>query len=166
MQAQYELRCALHAPLPVERTFEAFEDPRNLARITPAWLSFEVRSSDRLEMKTGLEIDYTIRWMGLPMRWRSVISEYDPPFSFVDEQVIGPYACWRHVHEFREADGGTLVGDRVTYALPLGPLGRVAHAVAVGRQLLGIFRYRQQAIGELLGVRCAGVEPPVISALK
>jgi ligand-binding SRPBCC domain-containing protein len=164
--AQYELRCLLHAPLPLDQTFAAFEDPRNLARITPPWLRFEIRSSDRLDMKVGLEIDYTIRWIGLPMRWRSVISDYEAPYRFVDEQVIGPYAYWRHLHEFKSAEGGTLVADRVRYSLPMGPLGRVAHRVAVGRQLLAIFRFRQKAMAQLLGTECTTVEAPRISLLR
>jgi ligand-binding SRPBCC domain-containing protein len=164
--AQYELRCSLHASLPLQRTFEAFEEPRNLARITPPWLRFQIRVEDRLEMRKGLEIDYRIRWIGLPLRWRSLISAYEPPFMFVDEQVVGPYTYWHHLHEFRPAGGGTLVTDRVRYSLPLGPLGRVAHEVAVKRQLLAIFQFRQRAITELLGVECSTIVAPEIVAVR
>lgn len=164
--AQYELHCLLKAALPLDRTFAAFEDPRNLARITPRWLRFEIRSTDRLDMQAGLEIDYTIRWIGLPMRWRSVIAAYHPPHRFVDEQVIGPYAYWRHLHEFTPVEGGTLVEDRVRYSMPMGPLGKAAHAIAVRHQLLGIFRFRQKAIAELLGADCTTVQSPRISEVR
>jgi uncharacterized protein len=164
--AQYELRCSLHAPLPLYRTFEAFEEPRNLARITPAWLRFQIRSHERLEMKKGLQIDYTIRWVGLPLRWRSLISAYEPPFMFVDEQVVGPYTSWHHLHEFRPSNGGTLVTDRVRYSLPFGVLGRVAHEIAVKRQLLAIFQFRQSAIAQLLGAECSTVVAPEIAAVR
>jgi ligand-binding SRPBCC domain-containing protein len=138
-------------PLPIGDVFPFFSEPRNLARITPPWLRFEIRTSGELEMRKGANIDYTIRWFGLPMGWTSVITEYDPPHSFVDEQVRGPYAYWRHRHEFTPDARGTIVSDRVTYALPLGWLGRIAHVTIVKRQLLAIFRYRQKAICELLG---------------
>lgn len=146
--------------------FEAFQEPRNLARITPAWLRFVIRGDGPLEMRSGLEIDYTIRWLGLPMRWRSVISEYDPPHLFVDEQVIGPYAKWHHRHDFWAAGNDTVVADRVRYSLPFGPLGRIAQELLVKRQLLGIFGYRARAISDLIGADCTVIEAPVIERLR
>lgn len=117
-------------------------------------------------MRRGLEIDYTIRWLGLPMRWRSVISEYEPPYLFVDEQVVGPYASWRHRHEFSRDADSTIVADRVRYSLPFGALGAAAHAAMVRRQLLGIFGFRQFAIGRLLGVECRTIDRPVVISLR
>lgn len=148
--ARYLLECSLTLPRSVEETFRVFEDPRNLARITPDWLNFRITTPGNPPMRRGLEIDYIIRWMGLPMPWRTLISDYQPPKRFVDEQIRGPYKHWRHRHEFRPHAGGTLVEDAVEYELPLGLIGRAAHQGLVGRQLLAIFRFRQQAIGGLL----------------
>lgn len=147
----YVLECEMKVPRGLRETFEVFENPHNLARITPPWLNFRVLH-ERLEMRKGLEINYTIRWLGLPIRWRTLITAYDPPAKFIDLQARGPYRLWHHQHFFAETpDGGTLVRDRVTYVLPLGVLGRLAHALAVKRQLLGIFRYRQAALARMLG---------------
>lgn len=137
-------------PRSLEETFRFFEEPHNLSRITPPWLNFQVKHG-QLEMKNGLGIDYTIRWLGLPMKWRSRITQYNPPYRFVDQQERGPYRYWHHLHEFKSVPGGTLVTDEVTYALPLGFLGRMAHALVVRRQLEGIFRFRQKALTEILG---------------
>ena len=137
--------------MPIDRVFRFFEEPRNLTLITPPWLRFVIRGPGEIEMRRGAHIDYTIRWLGLPMGWTSVISEYDPPHSFADEQVRGPYSYWHHRHEFVSDGEGTIVSDRVHYSLPLGQLGRIAHALIVKRQLLAIFRYRQRAIARLLG---------------
>jgi ligand-binding SRPBCC domain-containing protein len=79
------------------------------------------------------------------------VREYDPPFRFLDVQLLGPYARWEHRHRFLEHDGGTVVEDRVVYRLPLGPLGRALHAVVVGRQLRAAWDYRSRRLGELLG---------------
>jgi len=148
----YTLRCEMVAPIPIAEVFRVFEDPYNLARITPPWLRFRVTSTERVEMCKDAQIDYVIRWLGIPMRWRTVITQYEPPHLFVDEEVRGPYRLWRHRHEFEATAEGTLVRDRVDYALPLGILGRAAHGLMVGAQLRGIFAYRQAKLNELFGV--------------
>lgn len=145
----------------MREVFRVFEDARNLAKITPPWLRFEVLSGE-VAMRRGAEIDYVIRWQGLPMKWKTLITNYDPPDSFVDLQVRGPYRVWHHRHSFRETAEGTVVEDRVDYALPLGLLGRAAHCIVVKRQLLAIFRYRQTAMGRLLGVVCRELDEPRI----
>lgn len=80
------------------------------------------------------------------MRWRTRISVYDPPLEFVDEALRSPYVYWRHRHTFTAVAGGTVVRDTVDYQLPLGWLGQVAHAVAVRRNLIAIFTFRQETL--------------------
>ena len=115
-------------------------------------------------MHEGAEIDYTIRWLGLSLPWKTLIAEYKPPLRFVDVQLRGPYRLWRHTHSFEEAPGGTLVMDQVVYRLPFGPLGRLAHAAIVARQLRGIFVFRAQALAGILGGR-PDASGPVIRRL-
>ncbi len=147
---EYTLHRVQRTASPLPETFEFFSRPENLGRITPPWLAFRMVSDDG-RMREGLRIEYRIRPLGLPQKWVSEITAYDPPHRFVDEQVKGPYARWHHEHEFREVEGGTEVRDTVTYELPLGPLGRLAHAVLVRRQLEGIFDYRARVLPNLLG---------------
>ena len=161
----YELKCDMHAPVPLAEVFKFFENPRNLARITPPELSFSVTTPGEIKMRKGAQIDYTIRWLGLPMRWRTLITDYTPPFSFVDEQAKGPYTLWRHCHEFREVEGGTVISDCVHYELPLGPLGRIAHELMVGNQLRRIFSFRQRAIAKILAFPGIRFTDPVIGTL-
>ena len=159
----YQLRCRLLAPLPLKETFQAFEDPRNLAKITPPGLGFQVVTNDVIQMRRGAEIEYIIRWQGLPMRWKTLITEYNPPSSFVDEQARGPYSVWGHRHTFQETLEGTIVSDCVDYRLPFGPLGEIAHALMVRRQLLEIFSYRQRSMSDLLAVPCRTLDEPAIT---
>jgi ligand-binding SRPBCC domain-containing protein len=86
---------------------------------------------------------------------------------FEDEQAKGPYALWRHRHSFEEVDDGTVISDRVEYALPLGALGRLAQHLMVGRELRGIFQYRQRALMKLLGGDASlyGFSPVVTTAM-
>jgi hypothetical protein len=145
-----------------DSVFKVFEDPYNLAKITPGSLSFEVTSKERVVMRKGAEIEYTIKWLGLPMHWKTLIVEYEPPFLFVDEQVKGPYSLWRHRHTFEAAPDGVNVADHVDYALPFGVLGDLAHALTVGRQLLGIFNYRQEKLKDLLRCETRSIQVPTI----
>ncbi len=136
-------------PTDLDHTFRFFSRPENLARITPPWLGFRMVSDD-VEMREGLRIEYRVRPLGVPQKWVSEITAYDPPHRFVDEQVTGPYARWHHEHRFRAVEGGTEVTDTVTYALPFGPIGQLAHALLVRRQLESIFSYRKRTLVGLL----------------
>ncbi len=147
--AAYELSASQVLPLPRKQAFAFFEDPRNLYDITPDWLHFVMRDRDaETEMFDGAAFDYTIRWFGIPLRWRSRIEGYLPPERFTDIQLVGPYRSWSHLHTFEEDDTGTFMRDTVRYQLPLGPLGDAVHAIAVRRQLENIFRYRARRIDE------------------
>jgi len=98
-----------------------------------------------LEMKAGALIEYRLRIRCIPVRWKTEISDWEPPFRFVDQQLRGPYHYWHHEHIFVEDDHGTLVRDVVQYR-PKG--GRLVHSLFVKNDLLKIFRFRQQALRE------------------
>jgi ligand-binding SRPBCC domain-containing protein len=137
---------------PLDEVFPFFAQPENLAEITPPSMGFQVLTPSPITMKDGAVIDYVVRVGGLPMRWRTLITAYEPPYRFVDEQLLGPYSFWHHTHTFApSAGGGTELGDLVRYALPLGPLGDLAHALVVSRQLRGIFAHRQRVMIERFG---------------
>jgi NADH dehydrogenase len=142
----HHLLASQFVPRPVDDVVRFFGDPRNLARLTPTSMGFELLTED-LEVRDGLQIRYRIRpLLGIPATWETRITEADPPRGFVDVQARGPYRLWEHRHRFEPVDGGTLVHDAIDYRLPLGPLGDVAHALIVRRQLEWIFRYRAAAI--------------------
>lgn len=137
-------------PHPVEQVFAFFAEARNLERLTPSWLSFQVLTPEPIEMKVGTLIDYRLRIHGLPLRWRSRIEEWVPGQAFIDRQVRGPYRLWHHRHSFEARDGGTAVRDVVDYALPWGFAGEITHPLFVRRDLTRIFAFRHDAVQRLL----------------
>lgn len=147
----YRLERTQVVPRPLAEVFPFFADAANLERITPASLRFEILTPLPIEMRPGALIDYRIRTNGIPRRWRTLIEVYEPGRRFVDVQLRGPYELWRHLHEFEEAPGGTRILDRVEYALPFGPLGRLVHALFVRRMLEGIFDHRRKVLEEMFG---------------
>lgn len=136
-------------PRPLDETFSFFAEPRNLEAITPPWLRFEIVSAPA-KLKAGSEIVYRLKWHGFPLRWKTDIEVWSPPATFRDVQKSGPYLLWRHTHRFIATDEGTLMTDHVEYALPLGLLGNLAHALWVHRDVEKIFDYRRERIAELL----------------
>ncbi len=142
--------------LPIERAFEFYADASNLERITPPWLDFRITTPGAIEMRPGALIEYRLRFRGVPVRWRTRIEDWEPPHGFVDRQLRGPYALWEHTHTFApDGAGAVLIGDRVRYALPFGPLGLLAHSLLVRRDLERIFDYRGQAVAEQIGLQQA-----------
>jgi ligand-binding SRPBCC domain-containing protein len=137
---------------PIDRAFDFYTDTLNLKPLTPPWVHFEVTSPMPVSMEAGTLLDYKLRLHGVPVRWRTRIETWEPPVGFVDTQVRGPYSLWEHTHVFeRDGDGATVIHDRVRYALPLGPLGAIAHRLFVRRDLERIFDYRRDAVAEHLG---------------
>lgn len=144
----WRLRTSVWLPKPVDQIFPFFADARNLERITPPFLKFTVVTPEPIDMRVGALIDYKLNVRGLPIRWRSRISRWEPGVAFVDEQIKGPYRRWHHTHTFQPLDGGTLAGDIVEYAVPGGP---IAHALFVKRDVRSIFEFRSKKLLELFG---------------
>lgn len=133
-------------PLPPEELFGFFADAANLDAITPPWLNFRMVTPPPIAMREGALIDYRLSLHGIPLRWRTLISVWQPPCRFVDEQVRGPYRQWIHEHTFEAREGGTLARDVVHYAVPLDFL---VHRWFVRPDIERIFAYRAAALQKL-----------------
>ena len=109
-------------------------------------MGFNIITPKPIEMKEGAIIDYTVKILGVPMRWRTIISSYKKNEYFVDEQLKGPYSYWHHKHYFKVVDGGVMIIDEITYALPLEAFRLIVHPLIIKPQLNEIFDFRFQTI--------------------
>ena len=107
-------------------------------------MNFNITSKELpKKMYPGMLISYTVTpVLGIQMSWLTEITQVTDKRYFVDEQRYGPYAMWHHQHFIEPHKDGVLMKDIVTYKLPLGILGRLAHWLFVKRQLSSIFNYR------------------------
>ncbi len=142
----FVLGARLFLPLAPEEVFPFFADARNLERITPPWLRFEILTPLPVIMRIGARIEYRLRLHGLPIRWLTEITAWDPPHRFVDEQRRGPYRTWVHTHTFNESGGGCEIWDDVKYSV-LG--GNLVNSFFVKYDVRRIFEYRAQALTEI-----------------
>lgn len=136
----------LWLPRPRIEVFDFFSNASNLEEITPPWVQSQVVAPTPIRIQQGTEIDYRLKIRGLPVRWRSRITVWDPPRRFVDEQVRGPYRNWMHEHRFSEGSGGTLCEDSVTYAPPGGALINKLFVERDVRQIFGCRSDRLQVL--------------------
>jgi ligand-binding SRPBCC domain-containing protein len=146
--AGWSLSASQVVPADIEEVFQFFSDAENLDVLTPPWVHFQLVSPRPVEMQTGTLIDYELRLRKIPIRWRSEITDWQPPFRFVDVQLNGPYRVWIHTHLFEPLPEGTRILDHVHYNV-WG--GRFVNAVGVKRDLLKVFAFRAQALQSIFG---------------
>lgn len=133
-----------YLPWKPAQIFPFFSHAGNLQKITPSSLDFEILSGNPEQIQKGSEIEYRLKIHGVPLKWKSLIEEWDPPHTFVDVQTEGPYTAWRHTHEFRPFAGGTLMIDRVRYTLPMGSVGSFFGGTLVRSEIEKIFQFRRE----------------------
>ena len=138
-------------PVSLDKAWDFFSSAKNLSRITPPDMRFKIISELKEDdIYENMVIDYIVRpILGIPLKWKTVISRVNKPFQFTDMQKKGPYKKWEHTHTFIEKENGVLVQDVVRYALPFGILGRVAHFLFVRKKLQQIFEFRKTVLDEL-----------------
>ena len=145
----YELNKTQFINQPIDVVFYFFLKPENLALITPSKLAFKILTPTPITINKGTLIDYTIRLMRFPVHWRTLITKYNPPYEFVDEQIKGPYLFWHHTHTFKAVNGGSEIKDKVRYSIPMGYLGQFIHKIWIKKDLEKIFEYRKAVIDKL-----------------
>lgn len=135
-----------------ETVFPFFSRAENLESITPSWLNFRIITPSPIDMKAGTRIVYRLRLYGVPLRWTTEITVWDPPCRFVDEQISGPYNLWHHEHLFVETDGRTRMTDTVHYDFSGGAFRQAVNRLFVAPNVRKIFDFRRSQIRHIFEV--------------
>ena len=130
----------------IDDVFSFFSKPENLTLITPKELDFKILTPIPIKMKEGQLIDYTIKVLKKKIRWRTIISEYEPSKYFIDQQLKGPYSMWHHKHEFKQKEEYVEIIDTINYVIPFGVIGRLINFLFIRKDLDKIFNYRKEVI--------------------
>lgn len=147
---QFKMQQQVHASL--DEVWEFISAPKNLKKITPDHMGFEITNQVPAKMYPGMIISYKVSpILGIKMTWVTEITHIKDKEYFVDEQRIGPYVMWHHEHHLIENDEGILMKDIVSYQPPLGILGSMANSIFIKKQLKEIFDYRRKAVDEYFG---------------
>ena len=146
---QYFYSVKQYVPREIESVFKFFAEAANLEQITPPFLNFQVTHMSTKTIHEGTLIDYKLNLKGIPLKWKTLIAEWNPPYSFVDTQLKGPYRLWHHTHRFEKLGNGTLLSDEVRYKLPLGFLGQVMASAFVQKDVEKIFKFRREVIHKI-----------------
>lgn len=133
----------------LSQVFEFFSKAENLEKLTPEFLNFKILTPPPIKMKKGLEIDYEIRLYGFPIRWKTLIEEWNPPHLFIDTQLSGPYSLWHHTHKFTEENGYTIVQDDVVYRPKGFIFAGIINHLFVKKDIEKIFNYREKTINSI-----------------
>ena len=148
----YTLHKKQQLPITLDKAWEFLSNPKNLAIITPDYMSFKIMSKIDRPLYTGQIIQYTVTpLLGIKTKWVSEITHIEEKKYFVDEQMYGPYALWHHKHFVKEIEGGVELEDIIDYKVPLGILGQLVHPFLVQPKLEEIFNYRQEKLVALFG---------------
>jgi ligand-binding SRPBCC domain-containing protein len=153
-------------PASVSAVFDFFSNASNLNEITPPWLKFRILSGQGISMTRGTFIDYSLKIHGVPVSWQSEIQIWDPPYRFVDAQRKGPYRKWVHAHDFEERENGTLVRDRVEYAVHGWIFESLVDRFLVRPDLERIFHYRRTKLQEIFSQADLNQQPDLSSMTK
>ncbi len=147
----YQFKTEQWLPVTLDKAWSFFSTPKNLARITPPELDFQILPpfSDQ-DIYEGMKIDYTLKpLLGISFHWQTEICKVEKNKLFTDIQIIGPYKSWEHTHYFSEVNGGVLMKDEINYELPFSFIGTIGHRLFVKNKIKRIFKYREDTLNNL-----------------
>lgn len=148
----YTLSSKLKLPISTDEAWGFLSSPKNLKKITPDYMSFDIISGAGKPIFAGQIIQYVVTpILGIKTNWVTEITHLVNKKYFVDEQRFGPYSLWHHKHFIKPIKGGVEMEDVIDYKVPFGLFGRLLHPILVKPKLEEIFNYRKEKLVQLFG---------------
>jgi ligand-binding SRPBCC domain-containing protein len=125
-----------------EKVFAFHEQTDALRLLTPPWEKSRVVQTARISEVGSQAIIEANIFGPIKSRWIAEHTEYNPPYSFEDIQIRGPFRSWRHRHLIKPNENGAVLRDEITFEPPLGVVGRLLAGGLIKRRLERLFDYR------------------------
>jgi ligand-binding SRPBCC domain-containing protein len=150
MKSHYQFSSVQYLKTDLKSIWKFASSPKNLTKITPDYMSFNITSNIKDQIYPGMIISYNVSpILKIKLNWVTEITHVVENKYFIDEQRIGPYSLWHHQHFF-EADGDEVkMTDIVTYKPPFGLIGRLANKLFIKKQLESIFEFRRSKMNQI-----------------
>lgn len=136
---RYEKRSVMDATVEDLQAFH--QHPKAFNRLVMPPIIMQLHRDDRTSLTEG-EVEFTL-WFGpIPIRWTARHEPGPTPTSFADRMLKGPVDYWRHEHIFEQTEGGVALIDRLTIAHKPGLQGLITRLAFDGINLRILFFYR------------------------
>ncbi len=148
----YRIESSQELPITLDEAWEFFSNPNNLEYITPSRNNFEISNSAENFMYPGQIITYSMYpFFFWKTQWVCEITHVKEKEYFIDVQSMGPFKYWHHKHSFKEIEGGkgVIVEDVLYYKLPFGFIGKIAHALFIGKRIDKVFQFRREQLKKI-----------------
>ena len=150
MKKHYQFTSVQYLNSDIKSVWDFASSPKNLKKITPDYMLFNITSDNQEKMYPGMIISYHVApILGIKLNWVTEITHVVENKIFVDEHRIGPYALWHHQHFFEVEEDRVKMTDIVTYKPPFGYIGRIANTLFIRKQIQAIFQYRKIKMDQL-----------------
>ena len=136
--------------VPVQTVWNFLTTTANIPKIALPEIQLVIEEApDHLEL--GSRIKFCIEVMGAIIHATHEVVEFTPHERFVEEQIEGSFASWRHEHQFLTDEAGrTVVRDTIAFQRPGGLVGMLMTEARVRKQLDEGFQHREFRMNQLL----------------
>lgn len=125
------LETLIHAP--PEVCFGLIRDERIQDEPRPAVLG---------DVGIGQKVTFKSRQFAIEQQLTVEVVECAPPCRLVDEMTEGKFRSFRHIHEFKPHDNGTLMRDTLIWESPFGILGWIVDKLLLEQHLQKLVKTR------------------------
>nr|WP_297310199.1 SRPBCC family protein [uncultured Flavobacterium sp.] len=132
----------------LQTVWKYFNNPKHIHALTTLKMQLKTRTQNLPnQIHKNLIISYWVSPLfGIPLKWKTKITNVVPNESFIDIQIKGPYKIWHHLHTFKQVKEGVLMKDFITYQLPLGFIGNFIHKILVKKEIENLFEFRTKQV--------------------